>query len=204
MAEFAPLNDFAIALLGDKAEAAASELIRAIGLCAMRRAIEGLAAQGLLAEDQAAHLMLEVLHDVARPDPQAAQLEDTAADPRSDAPALEAAIERVRVVFARGDGGDAEPSPQGDPALDAVVPEPKEPETPGQASRRRLREIKARVDAGDSVRSNTKSKRPRKRQDEPAKSQRTCPVCGEPISRQATACRKHWRQVKRDRAQDPE
>jgi len=36
---------------------------------------------------------------------------------------------------------------------------------------------------------------------EPAKpDQRTCPVCGVPISKEATGCRKHWMQIKKAQA----
>jgi len=34
----------------------------------------------------------------------------------------------------------------------------------------------------------------------PDAAEHICPICGEPISRQAIGCRKHWRQVKADQA----
>jgi rubrerythrin len=31
-------------------------------------------------------------------------------------------------------------------------------------------------------------------------SEHTCPICGEPISRNAVGCRKHWREVRKQMA----
>ena len=208
MLDFAPLNDFTAMLLSERTEAAARQLARSLGFDAMRRAAETLQRQGLISEDCAAHLILDLMCDLSLGQDQVQRMERLGIDVPDEIaapplPGLQAVFthtdtrvtldvgDPIAVNTDTGDGHEyVESAGDGDDEDKAFAR--------GQRLERmeQLRAAKRRVDGKngkpkqDSVRSHTK---PPDGEEE----QKTCPICGEPISRQAVGCRKHWRQVKR-------
>jgi len=173
MLEFQPFNEFTAMLLGERTEAAARQLVHALGFNAMRQATESLATQGLISNDCAAHIILDLMGTLSIGDDQAERLQRLGLDVPDELGegggpmALQAVFSSTRIsVHAEAAKED--------------VPDPRE----------QLRAIKARVDGKDNG----------KGESEPGDGEHTCPVCGDPISRQAVGCRKHWRQVKKDMA----
>ena len=171
MLEFQPFNEFTAMLLGERTEAAARQLVHALGFNAMRQATESLATQGLISSDCAAHIILDLMGTLSIGEDQIERLERLGLDVpaelgEGDGPiALQAVFSSTRMTVHSEEVAEDAPDP-----------------------REQLRAIKRRVEAKDNGKGQA------------GEDEHTCPICGDPISRQAVGCRKHWRQVKKDMA----
>jgi len=164
----------------------ARQLIRSIGFDAMRRTTETLRLEGLIGEDCAAHIVLSLMADLDVGHEQVQRLQRLGIDvPEEiagpdDGHALQAVFgeSTIAVEIADEDGGLEEAQRQArEDRLHALE---------------QLRAAKGRAHG-----KNGKAKAKGEKSQADDGEQRTCPVCGEPISAGAAGCRKHWRQVKK-------
>lgn len=199
MLQFQPFNDFLAMVLDERAEAAAGQLVRTEGYRSMRLAIEALHNGGLIGDECAAHLALALIGDLSVDGEHLQRLErlgvgvpDALPDP-GDGHALQALIGETAVQLSSADEGKT---------LGEFIPEDADTER-GQARENRLhaleqlRAAKRRADR-KSGSSHEDSARPHATSNGDDEDQRTCPICGVPLSRGAIGCRKHWRQVKKE------
>jgi len=180
MLEFAPFNEFTAMLLSERTEIAAGQLVRAIGFNAMRRATELLYGQGLIDDDNAAHIILSLMEDLSIGHEQVQRMERLGLgvpeelNGPNDGHTLQAVFSETTIAIER----DVEEESQREAREDRLH------------AMEQLRAAKRRADAKNGKAGADDD------------SEHTCPICGVPISAKAVGCRSHWREVKK--MQDPD
>lgn len=179
MLEFQPFNEFCGMLLSERVESAANALVRAVGQDAVRRATEALQEQGLISDDCAAHIVLGLMSELSLGQEQVQRMErlglGVPEELAEERPALAALF--------------------GETAIAVEIEVEDEHRQAREDRLHALEQLRAAKGRADGKNGKAKAK-PEKSQADDGE-QRTCPVCGEPISAGAAGCRRHWRQVKK-------